>query len=302
MWLKVDDEFPEHEKVLLAAAALSGEKPIGRVLSVWLEAGCYAARRLTDGFVPTRAFVDSRADVDALAVARAMVGSKLLLEVDGGFRFHDWSEYQPSAEKLKKKRKRERDKKRKQRVGTRRSDERAETAPGMALLEGHVEDKNGDARGDNSGDICGDTEAPQARRNCAETALAGARVPVPDPDPLSKAEEQRVPRRVRPVTMALDIWEVRKHLLAAVHRLLEHGAPYVNGDGPAEVVNLTELREDVKLIAARHLGAVWSSARELDAIIDSALARRRQIVEAAGARARFERREAAGLRRLGAVR
>jgi len=51
MWLKVDDAFITHDKVMAAAEAIGGAKNIGRVVAVWLEAATYSSRNLTDGFV-----------------------------------------------------------------------------------------------------------------------------------------------------------------------------------------------------------------------------------------------------------
>ena len=95
MSLKIHDRFLEHVKTIAAADALGGPYALSRVAAVWLEAACYASRRLTDGFVPTQALVDSRADDDALAVARALASANLMVEIDGGFRFHDWNDYNP---------------------------------------------------------------------------------------------------------------------------------------------------------------------------------------------------------------
>ena len=112
MWVKVDDGFVEHPKVITAARHL-GPNGVGRVVAVWLEAICYAARNLTDGFVPiliARKFITDRRPLDVLDVM-AMSDVRLMTKTDTGYRFHDFEHYQPSAAAVKEKRQRERDRK-----------------------------------------------------------------------------------------------------------------------------------------------------------------------------------------------
>jgi hypothetical protein len=92
----------------------------------------------------------------------------------------------------------------------------------------------------------------------------------------------------------LSIWQVRSHILASVHRLLEQGAPYVDADGQPV---LSELMAEVKVIASRDLHAEWEG-RELQSIVDAALGRRASMQEAEVAReglSRRERRQWAGM-------
>src|SRR6185436_9476820 len=105
MWVKVDDGFVEHPKVITAARHL-GPNGVGRVVAVWLEAICYAARNLTDGFVPiliARKFITDRRPLDVLDVM-AMSDVRLMTKTDTGYRFHDFEHYQPSAAAVKEKR------------------------------------------------------------------------------------------------------------------------------------------------------------------------------------------------------
>lgn len=89
-WVKMDDAFADHPKVM----ALGRDRMVG--LGVWVAAACYCARYLTDGFVPE-------------TVARGFGSSKLLArlvavgladKVDGGYKLHDWLDYNPSREKV----------------------------------------------------------------------------------------------------------------------------------------------------------------------------------------------------------
>jgi hypothetical protein len=110
MWVKVDDGFVEHPKVITAAGHL-GPNGVGRVAAVWLEAISYAARNLTDGFVPiliARKFITDRRPLEVLEVM-ALPDVRLMIKVPGGYRFHNYDRYQPSAASVKDKRQRDRD-------------------------------------------------------------------------------------------------------------------------------------------------------------------------------------------------
>src|SRR5262245_43393629 len=117
-WVKVDDAFPEHDKVIEAGRHL-GQRGAGRVVAIWMVGMCYCNRNLTDGFVResivrTWVLYDQRPLDVAIVMAQKMPdGSAGLLErVEGGFRFHDYDHYQPSADDVKAKRARDRDRKR----------------------------------------------------------------------------------------------------------------------------------------------------------------------------------------------
>ena len=91
-WIKLDDQFPDHPKVMAAGP-----------LAAWLYVCglAYCARLLTDGYLPA-AQVRKLADVDeATALADRLVGVGLWERVEGGFRVHDYLEYQPSADRVR---------------------------------------------------------------------------------------------------------------------------------------------------------------------------------------------------------
>jgi hypothetical protein len=122
MWVKVDDGFPEHEKVLEAGRHLGPYGP-GRVVAVWLAGMCYCNRNLTDGFVResivrTWIIYDKRPLDVATVMALQMPDGKpgLLERVEGGFRFHDYHHYQPSKDEVIAKRQRDLDRKKKGRA------------------------------------------------------------------------------------------------------------------------------------------------------------------------------------------
>jgi hypothetical protein len=103
--VKLDDEFPDHPKVVLAGP-----------LAGWLHVCgiCYCNRHLTDGFIPRAAahrlanfeHVGLTGTDDALVAVGEAVDCKQLAavlcdagiweEVAGGYRIHDYLDYQPS--------------------------------------------------------------------------------------------------------------------------------------------------------------------------------------------------------------
>ncbi len=94
-WVRLDDGYPEHPKVDRVGYA-----------AAWLNvcAWAYCARNLTDGFVP-----DER--VDRLAavpkprqLVAKLVEANLWESVEGGFKVHDFLEYNPSREQVLKER------------------------------------------------------------------------------------------------------------------------------------------------------------------------------------------------------
>lgn len=87
-WIRLDDNFAEHPKVM----ALNRDRLAG--IGLWNIAASYCARHLTDGFVPA-AFLQGQAPV---RLSRRMVEVGLFIPCDGGYRLHDWLDYNPSRE------------------------------------------------------------------------------------------------------------------------------------------------------------------------------------------------------------
>lgn len=82
-WFRVDDNMAFHHKIIAA-----GNSAVG----LWARAGAMCAQQLTDGFVPHHM-------VDALgtkAQASRLVAVGLWVTVEGGYRFHEWGERQPT--------------------------------------------------------------------------------------------------------------------------------------------------------------------------------------------------------------
>jgi 5-methylcytosine-specific restriction endonuclease McrA len=110
MWVKVDDRFPEHPKVVAASKPL-GPYGEGRVIALWSVGMCYCNRNETDGYVMKKTIggwttFDRRPLEVAAAMAAPMPDGKSGLLEDHGdrYRFHDYEVYQLSAQEIKTKR------------------------------------------------------------------------------------------------------------------------------------------------------------------------------------------------------
>jgi len=139
MWFKVDDSFFGHPK----AANISNDS-----LATWTRAGNWSAWQLTDGSVPVGMLRLCAGDADdPEAVAADLVDRRLWEIGDGGWQFHDWSDYNPTRDQVLSKRKL--DAERKRRVlnarrdpvsGRSRSGFRAESQEDSARNPGVTED------------------------------------------------------------------------------------------------------------------------------------------------------------------
>lgn len=88
-WFKVDDGLHSHPKWIAAS-------PHARAL--WVTAGSWCAAHLTDGHVPKHMLTLFGArPKDAAELVRLGLWVEADDDPEGGWRFHDWGEYQPSA-------------------------------------------------------------------------------------------------------------------------------------------------------------------------------------------------------------
>ena len=85
-WFKVDDHLATHAKVLKAGNAAMG---------LWVRAGSWSALHLSNGNVPTHVLPT----LGKPAEARRLVDAGLWEVTPEGWRFRDWHDYQPTAEK-----------------------------------------------------------------------------------------------------------------------------------------------------------------------------------------------------------
>jgi hypothetical protein len=86
-WFKVDDSYYDHPKVFDAPDC---------AVALWTRAGAWAARNLTDGFVPSG--MPARLCDDPDTAVKELVRRGLWTRTSGGYKFHDWSDFQPSAQ------------------------------------------------------------------------------------------------------------------------------------------------------------------------------------------------------------
>src|SRR6188768_753677 len=82
-WFKVDDNLAFHHKVVAAGNPAMG---------LWCRAGSLCAQQLTDGFIPDHMI----ATLGTKAQAERLVKVGLWDCAEGGYRFHEWDERQPS--------------------------------------------------------------------------------------------------------------------------------------------------------------------------------------------------------------
>lgn len=92
-WVRLDDQWADHPKFLDVG-------DYGQL--VWVKGLSYAARYLTDGFIPARAvskFLQATRHVRG-AVAE-LVKAGLWVPAEGGYQVHDYKDYQPLASQVK---------------------------------------------------------------------------------------------------------------------------------------------------------------------------------------------------------
>lgn len=105
-WFKVDDSFHAHPKVLATEPA---------ALGLWVIAGAWSSAHLTDGVVPDHAL--PRLLPGSEELAQKLVAAGLWRRIKGGYRFHDWANYQPSKADVEDERANARERMRKLRQG-----------------------------------------------------------------------------------------------------------------------------------------------------------------------------------------
>jgi hypothetical protein len=97
-WFRVDDKFHGHPKV----KGLKAKDP----LSLWLLCGSYCSDHpKLKGRVPRHVAADfAGSEASAVRLAAALVARGLWENVDGGWTFHDWDQYQPTADETEQRR------------------------------------------------------------------------------------------------------------------------------------------------------------------------------------------------------
>jgi 5-methylcytosine-specific restriction endonuclease McrA len=299
-WLKVDEGFVEHPKVIAAELRLKGRHRRGRVVAVWLEMACFAARNLTDGAIPSIVAKKLHTDHKPLEVIAAMVKAGLVHRTADGFLLHDFGAYNPSAAEVKAKRDWDAFRK------------RLYSIPGLVDA---IRERDG-----NRCRYCGRTvnwkdrrsaiggtydhvipRGPNSLENVVVCCLScnnkkGARTPeqarmplllpsselvrdlklassnqvgdqcYPDPTRPDRKDQDPPALRAGSFPQAVENLEtVRQALRSALHAYLD------SKPGPIDLVDLTE---EAKQLAARAFRVDYSRGRDLEAIVDSVVAER----------------------------
>lgn len=162
-WVKIDDGATEHPKLVDLSDA---------GMALWIRALCYCARRRNDGFVPVGALrILSRAKV-ATKVADELVTAKLWDVHEGGYRVHDYHDYQPSKASLEP-------------GGGAPSEAKREAARAAGTRSGEVRRAHAAARVANEK---GTVVEPVVKLNRTKGTVVQPPDPVPDPPPGSRSD------------------------------------------------------------------------------------------------------------------
>jgi len=112
MWARLDDALLDHRKILEAGRSF-GRNGRAAALGFYAAGLLYANKHLTDGYLSTAVVEELRFVEKPLAAAAAMVKAGLWDAVEGGFRVHDFHDFNPQAGDIRDKRKRDRERKQK---------------------------------------------------------------------------------------------------------------------------------------------------------------------------------------------
>lgn len=101
MWTRLDDALIDHRKVFKAGDVI-GRNGAAIAIGLYAIGLMWANKHLTDGFLPEAVVKRFRHVERPLAVANALVDSGLWDRQDGGFRVHDFHDFNPRAAEVKK--------------------------------------------------------------------------------------------------------------------------------------------------------------------------------------------------------
>ncbi|MGO3084247.1 hypothetical protein [Ancrocorticia populi] len=91
-WFKVDDQFDANKKVKSIP-----RRNRAKALGLWVQAGAWSARELTDGFIPDYMIGDFAVTAK---IADALVVANLWEKAENGYNFKSWSEFQPTSDEV----------------------------------------------------------------------------------------------------------------------------------------------------------------------------------------------------------
>lgn len=110
-WFKIDDSMWSHPKVMLCSDG---------AIALWTRAGSFSCDKLTDGFIH-RAYLPSLRSSEKAAAELVTAG--LWDEVENGWRFHDWEDYNDTGDAVEAKRLAAKERMRRVRANKKRTDD-----------------------------------------------------------------------------------------------------------------------------------------------------------------------------------
>jgi hypothetical protein len=116
MWAKLDDALIDHRKIFVAGKIIGVNGP-AIALGFYAVGLLWTSKHLTDGFLPEEVIEGFQHVKQPLTVAGALVKAELFDKAEGGFKIHNFHEWNPSASALKKKKKEDRLRKQRERNG-----------------------------------------------------------------------------------------------------------------------------------------------------------------------------------------
>lgn len=107
MWAKLDDGLIDHYKVFVGGKALGDDGPV-LTLGFYSLLLLWSNKHLTDGFIPQTTIESFPHTKRPLVLADALTTATLLDRVEGGFKIHDFRDWNMSSKVIKRKRKADR--------------------------------------------------------------------------------------------------------------------------------------------------------------------------------------------------
>jgi hypothetical protein len=95
VWIRIDDQIAHHPKFIAAGPVASW---------LWVCGNGYCNKYLTDGFIPASAIRTLGGVTNAPKWAEVLADVGLWDKVNGGYRVHDFHDFNPSAAEVKAKR------------------------------------------------------------------------------------------------------------------------------------------------------------------------------------------------------
>ncbi len=190
-WFKVDDKLHDHRKARKAGKAAMG---------VWVLAGSWSMDNDTDGFVPADVLPRWGTPSDARKLVIAGLWDDDEWSGEQGWRFHDWSRFQPSAA-----------------VTAARKAKEAEAGLRGNHKRWHVDRKISDP----DCEYCYQVPDREPDALPDEGGESGANRPVPVPDPLVGADAPTTPGRALVAASRADVDRLCAHL---ADRIAEDGS------------------------------------------------------------------------------